>query len=84
MNSETDLSRFKKMKRGDIWRDKDGDYILIKDVYKGWHKDKKNIKWVTVDAILMSANAPLFIQEGYHPGQLIIDYVPDYITEKIA
>jgi hypothetical protein len=84
MNNDTDLSRFKKMKRGDIWRDRDGDLILIKEVYRGWSKDKKSIKWVSVDAILMSANAELFIAEGYRPGQLIEDYVPDYILEKIA
>jgi hypothetical protein len=79
-----DLSRFKKMRRGDIWLDKDGDYILIKSVYRGWEKDKKTVKWVCIDAILMSANAQFFIDEGYYPGQLIEDYRPDCIVRKLA
>ena len=84
MNNDTELSRFKKMKRGDIWRDRDGDLILIKEVYRGWNKDKKTIKWVCVEAIILTANSPLFVEEHYYPGQLIEDYVPSYIMEKVA
>ena len=82
--SNADLNRFKKMKRGDIWLDKDGDYILIKEVYKGWHKDKRSIKWVSVEAILLSANSEGFIEEGYYPGKFIDDYAVEFITEKVA
>jgi len=84
MDSISDLNRFKKMKRGDIWLDKDGDYILIKDIYKGWQKDKKTIKWVCIDAIILSANSQAFIEASYHSGYFIQDYVPDCIVEKVA
>jgi len=84
MDPKPDLNRFKKMRRGDIWRDRDGDLILIKDVYRGWEKDKKSIKWVCVEAIILTANSPLFVEERYYPGQLIEDYLPAYIMEKVA
>ena len=84
MDPKPDLSRFKKMRRGGIWRDRDGDLILIKDVYRGWSKDKKSIKWVCVEAVILTANSSLFVEERYYPGQLIEDYVPAYIMEKVA
>jgi len=84
MDAKRDFSRFKKMKRGDIWRDVDGDYILIKGVYRGWSEDKKSITWVSIEAILLSANSQVFIEEGYYPGKYIDDYTADCLVEKIA
>lgn len=84
MSATLEFDRFKKMKRGDIWRDADGDYVLIKNVHKGWHKNKRSIKWINVEAILLSANSDLFVEQGYYSGQYFDDYATEFLVEKIA
>ena len=80
---DTDLNRFKVMKRGDIWKDECGDLLLIKEIYKSWKKDKKNISHVIIDAIILTANHPE-LSKYCSPGELIEDYNSKYIVEKIA
>ena len=76
-----DLSYLKNIKRGDIWIDKFGDYILIKAVYKFNIKSKTKPFGLSVEAILLTN---ITEDTEVHVGDLIDDFVPEYIIRKVA
>jgi hypothetical protein len=76
-----DLSYLKNMKCGDIWIDKFGDYILIKAVYKFNTKSKTKPFGLAVEAILLTN---ITEEAQLHVGELIEDFIPEFIIKKIA
>jgi hypothetical protein len=71
------------MKVGDIWRDEYGDYILIVNVYKYNTRSKDKKFFIMLDALLLSSfgNLP---NDKFKSGDIVEDYNPDIIKEKIA
>lgn len=75
------IDHLKKMKIGDIWKDKFGDYILIVDVTKINTRSKTKPFFIYIGAILMT-NFSNFTDVT--AGQYIDDFIPEFIVEKIA
>ena len=76
-----DLSYLKNMKRGDIWIDKYGDYVLIKAVYKTNVRSKTKPFWISVEGILLSN---ITQEPDVSVGELIDDFVPEFFIRKVA
>lgn len=76
-----DLSHLKKMECGDIWIDKFGDYILIQQVDKVNARSKTKPFHIFVSAILLTN---VLKDPEMYAGQLIDDFVPEFIMSKVA
>ena len=74
------IDHLKKMKVGDIWRDKYGDYLLVLGVSKSGVRTKDKFS-IYINAILLTN---VTNDKDVHSGMYVDDYIPELIMEKIA